>query len=87
MLSRVAKALGIILIALSLTSCSWFLRERVVYKCPVSAYTEMRKPPIPDLTSNEGLVDAYFDVSETLGQCNADKLEIKRVVEELSPEE
>ncbi len=87
MLRKIAKMLGITLILVSLTGCSWFLRERVVYKCPVTAYTEIRKPPKPDLTSNEGLVDAYFDVSEALGQCNADKVEIKRVIQGLPPEE
>ena len=83
MLRKLTRVFGITLILVSLTGCGLFLKERVVYKCPVTAYTETRKPPEPDLTSNEGLVDAYFDVSETLGQCNADKIEIKKIVDGL----
>lgn len=80
-----AQKYGLILLVLLLSLLSGCIRERIVYQCPVSAYTAETKPPAnPDFSTEEGKLKAYGDMSKSLGSCNADKAEIRSVVEKLS---
>jgi len=87
MLNRVVKSLGIILLSLYLSGCGLLWKERIVYQCPVlESHLTLSKAPPPDFSSNEGVIESYTQMGQALGQCNADKVEIKRQIDDLSRE-
>lgn len=84
MLNRAVKSLGIILLSLYLQGCGLLLKERIVYQCPIlDSHLILNEAPPPDFSSNEGVIEAYTQMGQALGQCNADKIEIKTVIDGL----
>lgn len=87
MLKKLTQLLGIIMISLILSGCGLFVKERVVYQCPISAtlMVENRIPKI-ELRTPEDVDQESLYLYEALGSCNADKNSIKDEVERINNE-
>lgn len=87
MLRKMMIASLIIMSSSILSGCGLFVKERVVYRCPISAHlmTENKIPKI-DLNSPEDVDQEALYLYEALGQCNIDKKSIKDEVEGIENE-
>ena len=87
MLRNKTKLFLIIMTSLILSGCGLFVKERVVYQCPISA-TLMEENRIPkiDLETPEDVDAEGLYLYKALGSCNADKNSIKKEVERINNE-
>ncbi len=76
-----------IFLLIFLSGCSWFVKERVVYRCPIPAHLiQQNKIPVNDIDTVEDSEQEVLQLYETLGQCSVDKKEIQEIVKRINKE-